>query len=142
VLKVAEGWLGLESFPLTNVSMFYERRPKDVVPIRARLVGVRQGETVELTWTDFGLNEDEFNTRLRDEDDLAQACGKLVQSYNRKRERWGRPAERLERAFGERVEVPRPGVPRAPWRIEAECAIAPVALLPEEGSTATELAAP
>jgi hypothetical protein len=124
-LKVAEGWLGIESWPLTNVSMFYWRQPPEVVPKRARLFGVRGAATFEMTASDFWLSEDEFNTRLRDEDDLSQACGALVQSYNRRMLRRGRPQDRLTAAHALREELARPGVPREPWRIEAECDVTP-----------------
>src|SRR5438445_7933923 len=104
--------------------MFWERKPADVVPRRARFYGVRDGETFELSSRDFWLSEDEFNTRLRDEDDLAGACSALAQSYNRRLVRRGLSRQRLTSAFAEREEIPRPGVRREPWHVRAECAVA------------------
>jgi len=123
VLKLAEGWFGLDSWPLTDVSMFWERKPADVVPKRARFYGMRDGATFELSSRDFWLSEDEFNTRLRDEDDLARACSALAQSYNQRLRRRGLSRQRLSGAYAEREEIPRPGVPREPWHVRVECAV-------------------
>jgi hypothetical protein len=132
-LKVAEGWLGLEAWPLTDVSMFLDRRPANVVPKRARLFGVREGMTVELTAADLRLSEDEFLTILRDDEDLGAACSTLVQSFNRRVTRLGATRMRITAAFAEREEIPRPGIPRPPWRIRAECAVDAPPLPPGPG---------
>jgi hypothetical protein len=116
--------LSLDRWPLTDVSMFRDRKPADVVPKRARFYGTRDGATFELSNRDFWLSEDEFNTRLRDEDDLARACGALAQSYNRRLVRRGLSHQQLTGAYTEREEIPRPGIAREPWHIHAECAVA------------------
>lgn len=122
-LKLAEGVLGLEAWPLTDVSMFHARQPFDVVPIRARLFGVRNGTTFELEPLDLRLSEDEFLTRLRDEDDLGRACSDFARDYNRRLVRRGRSAERITAAWATREEIVRPGFERRPWRIRVECAV-------------------
>jgi hypothetical protein len=122
-LKLAEGTLGLEAWPLTDVSMFHARQPFDVVPIRARLFGVRDGATFELNPLDLRLSEDEFLTRLRDEEDLARACSDFARDYNRRLARRGRLAEQVTAAYATREEIVRPGFPREPWRIRVECAV-------------------
>lgn len=122
-VKAAEALIGLEAWPLTNVSMFLDRRPPDVVPIRARLWGVRNGETFELLPVDLRLSEDEFLTRLRDDPDFVGACSALVQTFNRRVTRIRAGHQRVTGAFAEREEIPRPGIPREPSRVRVECAI-------------------
>lgn len=122
-LKLAEGALGLEAWPLTNVSMFHARQPVDVVPIRARLFGVRNGAPFELKPLDLRLSEDEFLTRLRDDEDLERACSDFARDYNRRLSRRGRLAERITAAYATREEITRPGVERLPWRVRVECAV-------------------
>lgn len=122
-LKLAEGALGLEAWPFTNVSMFHARQPFDVVPVRARLFGVRDGTAFELTPLDLRLSEDEFLTRLRDEGDLAHACSDFARDYNRRLAKRGRDRERITAAYATREEIARPGVERRPWRTRVACAV-------------------
>lgn len=123
VLKVAEGALRLEAWPLTDVSMFHARQPFDVVPIRARLFGVRGEAVVELTPIDLRLSEDEFLTRLRDDPDFVRACSDLARDYNRPLARRGRQADRIRAAYATREDIVRPGVERATTKLRVACAV-------------------
>jgi hypothetical protein len=124
LVKVAEAWLGLERWPLTNVAMFLDRRPEGEAPTRVRFYGVRGGETFELGPGDFALTPDEFNRRLRDAEDLSQNCGELARLYGRRQKR-RRP---LTAAYAQLEAIPRPGA-RSPasLSIRVDCPLAPSA---------------
>jgi hypothetical protein len=49
VLKLTELLVPLESWPLSNIAMFSERRPAHVLPQRIHIYGRRGGQWVELT---------------------------------------------------------------------------------------------
>lgn len=107
-LKVAEAALGLDRWPISNVSMFSERRPVDVVPLRSRLVATRGSGWFDLAPADVRLSEDEFALRLRPSDDLPARCGALIGAYNAlTREPW----RRLEAAMVTIDPIPRPAIP-------------------------------
>jgi hypothetical protein len=116
-VKVLEGALALDEWPLTNVSMFRDRHPPDDVPTRVRLwVDHGQG-WLELRERDFLLSEDEFNLKLRGARDVESACKELIRIYAR----GARGKPRLLDAYAEREEIERPGVPRDIARMRFPC---------------------
>ena len=127
-LKAAEGALQLESWPLSDVSMFYARRPPEQLPRIVRMYGVIGAEWRELSPSDFGLSEDEFVMRLRRSPDLRASCGELARIHD---ERRVVRARRLKEARAVVVELARPGTGRPDSLIEAECPLtAPVEACP------------
>lgn len=107
-LKIAEGALRLDHWPLSNVSMFSQRQPVEVVPLRSRLVVTRGSGWFDLAPGDVRLSEDEFYNRLRPSDELAARCGTLLRSYNAK---VAEPWRRLRAAAVVIEPIARPAIP-------------------------------
>ena len=120
-LKAAEGAFQLESWPLSDVSMFQTRRPPEHLPRIARMYGVIGTEWRELSPGDFGLDEDAFVMRLRRSPDLRVSCGNLARIYD---ERRVIRARRLKEARAVVIKLARPGTGRPDTLIEAECPLA------------------
>lgn len=108
VLKAAETLLGLESWPLSNVSMFSGWRPSSVLPHRRRLLATRGDETFELHALDFLLSRDEFEAALFPDARVASRCQVLVDAWNA---RQAVPSQRIRLARVEVQPIPRPGLP-------------------------------
>jgi len=106
-LKIAEAGLGLESWPVSNVSMFSGLHPVELVPLRSRLVVTRGSGWFDLGGADLRLSEDEFVGRLRPDDGLGDRCGRLVDSYNRA---VAEPWKRLAAGTAVIEPIPRPGI--------------------------------
>jgi hypothetical protein len=121
LLKVAEAALHLESWPISNVSMFSGLRPARIIPFRFHLEATRGSTPVTLGHADFQLTEDEFTGRLHPDAGLAARCGKLVASYNR---RVADPSMRLAGATVTIEPIPRPGLRSDAQRWTVQCAVA------------------
>jgi hypothetical protein len=107
VLKVAEGWLALEEWPLTNVPMYARSRPAHELPRRATIHALRRGAWFEMAPFHFGLNRDELAGRILYAADVGAACGELVRAFNARR----RPILRVDAAYVRTVTVARPDAP-------------------------------
>jgi len=113
VLKLTELLVPLESWPLSNIAMFSERRPAHVLPQRIHIYGRRGGQWVELTSRDLSLPDDELGTRLGSSPDLRLACGQLVAANN--------PRLGVIAAMVMVEDVPRPGTDARPEWHSAPC---------------------
>lgn len=122
-LKLTEGFLRLESWPLTHIPMFSGYIPANVIPHRIVLQGNRGGPWFDLDPSYFDLTRDEFVRLLYfDFDNLASNCGELGRIANA---RQPLPAQRL-RALRANIEpVPRPSSIRAPAPKTVPCALGP-----------------
>jgi hypothetical protein len=122
-LKVAEGFLRWESWPLTHTPMFSGYIPRNVVPHRVRLEGSRGGPWFELEPSYFDLTRDELVRRLYfDLKNLGANCGELGRLSNARRRL---PIQRL-RALRAHVEpIARPGVIAAPPPEIVPCPLGP-----------------
>jgi len=122
-LKVAEGFLHWESWPLTHTPMFSGYIPRNVVPHRIRLEGNRGGPWFELEPSYFGLTRDELVRRLYfDLKNLAANCGELGRLSNARRRL---PVERLSALRAHVEPMPRPGVIAAPPAETVSCPLGP-----------------
>ena len=117
-LRVGEGVLQLESWPLTYMPMFSARVSPDVLPLRIELEGESNGAWRPLPAVDFGLSEDELLSRLRGADGIAVRCAELGRIYNR---RAGAAPRRLHALRARLVEIARPGVAREAQIREVPC---------------------
>jgi hypothetical protein len=124
VLKVAEGTLRLESWPLTHIPMFSGYIPANVIPHRVVLEGKRGGFWYDLDPSYFNLTRDEFVRLLYfDLANLASNCGELGRLSNAQQ----LPGHRLT-ALRARVEpIPRPGRIRPPAAQAIPCPLGPAA---------------
>jgi hypothetical protein len=107
LLKVAEAGSGIELWPLSNVSMFSQPRPAEIVPLRSRLVGTRGSGWFDLSGSDFRLSRDEFINRLRPTPGLARRCRELVAAFNHQTKL---PWMRIRDAMVTIEPIPRPGI--------------------------------
>jgi hypothetical protein len=106
-LKVTEGVLRLESWPLTHNPMFSGYIPRNVIPHRVTLEGRRGGLWFDLDPSAFNLTRDEFVRRFYfDLGDLGANCGELGRLYNASRRL---PLERLGALRAHVSPIPRPG---------------------------------
>ena len=106
-LKVSEGVLRLESWPLTHNPMFSGYIPRNVVPHRVTLEGRRGGPWFELDPSHFNLTRDEFVRMLYfDLGNLGTNCGELGRLYNASRRL---DSERLTDLRAHVSPMPRPG---------------------------------
>jgi hypothetical protein len=117
-LKVAEGALRIESWPLSHVPMFAVRMGPDRAPVRISVVGRRGGAEVPLDAGDFGLTYDELRRRLRLGDDtIIDRCRRLGGAYNER----VAPALRLEAIDVHFIRFPRPGMAAGPRSLVVPC---------------------
>lgn len=104
-LKLAEGLLALESWPLSHVPMFAERQPPDRRPARRSIQALRGGTWFELRPIQLALNPAEVNRRLVRDPDPGVGCGELLRAFNARK-----PARlRIEDAYVRVVTLARPG---------------------------------
>ena len=122
-LKLAEGFLRLESWPLTHIPMFSGYIPANVIPHRVRLEGTRGGPWFDLDPSYFNLTRDELGRRLYfDLGNLSANCGELGRLANASQPL---PAQRL-RALRANIEpIPRPTLTRAPAPKTVPCPLGP-----------------
>jgi len=122
-LKLTEGLVRLESWPLTHNPMFSGYIPRNVVPHHITLQGSRGGPWFDLEPSSFNLTRDEFVRLLYfDLANLSSNCGRLGRLFNASR----RPGTHHLSALRARVEpIPRPGVTRAPPEQMVPCALEP-----------------
>jgi len=116
-LKVAEGVLALEEWPLTNVPMYARARPASELPRRATIHALRRGAWFELRPFQLGLNRDELARRVLYAPDVAAACGELLRAFNAKR----RPGIRVDAAYVRLVTVARPQAPEQASEQRIDC---------------------
>jgi len=122
-LKVAEGFLRWESWPLTHTPMFSGYIPRNVVPHRVRLEGARGGAWFDLEPSYFNLTRDELVRLLYfDLKNLAANCGELGRLSNASRRL---PMQRLSALRAHVEPIPRPGVMAAPPAETVPCPLAP-----------------
>ena len=112
-LKLVEILVPLESWPFSNVAMFSQRRPANVVPQRIHLYGRRGDKWVELTSRDLSLTDDELDKRLRSSPDVRVACGQIIAANN--------PRLGVNAAMLMIEDVPRPGTDARPGWHSAPC---------------------
>lgn len=105
VLKITEGLLALEAWPLSHVPMFSVRRPPDARPQRRTIHALRGGAWFELQPWQLGLNHDELSRRLLRHPDPGIGCGELLRAFNASRPPW----RRVGKAYVERTTLARPG---------------------------------
>lgn len=117
--KVVETAFSLENWPASSVSMFAGLRPRQFVPLRARLEATRDSRPVPLSHWDFGLSEDELRARLHPDGGVGVRCGKLVASYNSASPD---PERRIDSAIVHVEPVPRPGLWNdvRPWKVRCQ----------------------
>ncbi|MFN2376295.1 MAG: hypothetical protein ABR538_07140 [Candidatus Binatia bacterium] len=107
VLKVAEVAVGMEWWPVSNVSMFSGRRPAEVIPFRSRLEAWQDGKRRVFGRDDFLLSDGEMKAWLHPDAAVADRCTHLVASFNR---RTALPSQRMRHAVVVAEPVPRPDV--------------------------------
>jgi hypothetical protein len=100
-LKLAEALVPIDSWPWSNVAMFSQRRPADVLPQRLHVYGRRGAEWVELTSRELSLTDDELARRLRNSANPRVACGQIVAANN--------PRLGVDAAMLMIEDIPRPG---------------------------------
>lgn len=105
VLKIAEGLLALEAWPLSHVPMFSVRQPPEARPSRRTIHALRDGTWFEMRPWQLGLNPDELSRRLLRTADPGIGCGELLRAFNASRP----PRRRLAKAYVERATLARPG---------------------------------
>ena len=85
-VKLAEGLLQIESWPLTHTPMFAEYKGPERSPMRVLLLGKRHGATSVLDPATFALADSEVEHQLRDRltatGSFAAACRGLGRSLN------------------------------------------------------------
>lgn len=103
-VKVAEGGLAIESWPLSHVPMFAHYQPLEQRPVNFA-IHARRGATwfVMQPWQ-LGLNRDELNRQLLRDPDPGRPCGVLLRAFNARRRRFLRIAS----AYVERRTHARP----------------------------------
>ena len=109
-LKLSEGFLRWESWPLTHTPMFSKYLARNVLPHRVTLQGRRgrDGPWFDLEPSYFNLTRDEFVRRLYfDRENLAANCGELGRLFNASRRL---PTDRLSALRAHFEPIPRPGV--------------------------------
>jgi hypothetical protein len=118
-LKVAEGALAIDSWPLSNVPMFSSRAPRELAPIRITLVGRRADRTFPVAAVDVGLTDDELAARLRGGpvESIPGRCGAILATYNATHG----PPLRLDRLEARLERIPRPGVGGTPFEAMLPC---------------------
>lgn len=109
VLKVAEGLLALEAWPLSHVPMFAVRQPPEARPVRLSIQALRGGRWFEMLPWQLGLNRAELDRRLLAHADPGTGCGELLRAFNGSRPR----QLRLAAAYVRRDTVARPGTDAA-----------------------------
>ena len=123
VLKLAEGFLRLESWPLTHIPMFSGYIPANVIPHRVILEGKRGGRWFEVDPSYFNLTRDEFVRLLYfDLANLASNCGELGRLSNARQRL---PNHRLTALRAHIAPIPRPGRVRAPAAQTVPCPLGP-----------------
>lgn len=103
-LKVAEGWLAIESWPLSHVPMFAHYQPLDRLPMNFTIHAQRGGAWFVLQPWQLGLNQAELNRQLLRDIDPGRPCGVLLRAFNARRQ----PFLRVVSAYVERRTYARP----------------------------------
>lgn len=106
-LKLVEGALRIESWPLSNVPMFASYVARDTTPRRVILRGRTDGEWFDLPPAQLGLTDDEFTRRFAGTlSRVPLVCAELGKVYDASRSRG-----KLHALEARVVTIPRPGVP-------------------------------
>lgn len=86
-LKVVEGVLAVESWPLSHVPMFAHYQPLDRSPVTFTIHARRRDAWLVLQPWQLGLNHAELNRQLLRDDDPGLPCGTLLSAFNARRPR-------------------------------------------------------
>jgi len=103
-LKVVEGVLAIESWPLSHVPMFAQYQGLDRLPVTDSIHARRGDAWLVLRPWQLGLNQAELNRQLLGDPDPGVPCGTLLRELNARR----RPFLRFTAAYVERRTYARP----------------------------------
>jgi hypothetical protein len=117
VLKIAEGSLAVESWPLSHVPMFASRQPPTSLPVRLSLHALRGGAWFEMQPFQLGLNRAELNRHLLRDPEPGAACGELLRGFNASRPR----ERRVDAAYVRELTLARPATGAADIERRSAC---------------------
>jgi hypothetical protein len=83
-LRAGEGWLQIESWPLSYVPMFATRVPPDVLSLRYQVQYLSDGAWRPRAAINLRLTKDELRRSLTHAPDLAARCSELGRIYRRR----------------------------------------------------------